>query len=56
MLLEKITWPVEDSDDDFDIESSCRVTGFLRMFIEPGSNTLFGKCTDLYRNASISQG
>ncbi|KAI3377244.1 hypothetical protein L3Q82_008486, partial [Scortum barcoo] len=35
MLLGKITWPVEDSDDeDFDIESTCRITGFLRMFIE----------------------
>ncbi|KAK6322598.1 hypothetical protein J4Q44_G00073900 [Coregonus suidteri] len=35
MLLEKITWPVEDSDDeDFDLDTTCRITGFLRMFIE----------------------
>ncbi|XP_054871981.1 uncharacterized protein LOC118470840 isoform X2 [Amphiprion ocellaris] len=39
MLLEKITWPAEDSDDeDFDIESTCRITGFLRMFIETASS------------------
>lgn len=39
MLLEKITWPVEDSDDeDFDLESSCRISGFLRMFIEMASS------------------
>ncbi|KAK0145252.1 hypothetical protein N1851_015848 [Merluccius polli] len=38
MLLQKITWPVEDSDDeDFDLESTCRITGFLRMFIETGT-------------------
>uniref|UniRef100_A0AAV2MJG4 Uncharacterized protein n=1 Tax=Knipowitschia caucasica TaxID=637954 RepID=A0AAV2MJG4_KNICA len=37
MLLERIIWPVEDSDEDFDIESICRrITGFLRMFIETG--------------------
>lgn len=42
MLLEKITWPTEDSDnEDFDIEATCRITGFLRMFIETGINTLF---------------
>ncbi|CAJ1053415.1 uncharacterized protein LOC115548715 isoform X1 [Xyrichtys novacula] len=39
MLLQKITWPVEDSDDeDFDVESTCRITGFLRMFIETASS------------------
>ncbi|XP_051809923.1 uncharacterized protein LOC110970857 isoform X1 [Acanthochromis polyacanthus] len=39
MLLEKITWPAEDSDDeDFDIESTCRITGFLRLFIETASS------------------
>ncbi|CAJ1066513.1 uncharacterized protein LOC123481866 [Xyrichtys novacula] len=39
MLLQKITWPVEDSDgEDFDIESTCRITGFLRMFIETASS------------------
>ncbi|KAL7401179.1 hypothetical protein ABVT39_024300 [Epinephelus coioides] len=39
MLLEKITWPAEDSDDeDFDIESTCHITGLLRMFIETASS------------------
>ncbi|KAK6297139.1 hypothetical protein J4Q44_G00317220 [Coregonus suidteri] len=39
MLLEKITWPVEDSDDeDFDLDTTCRITGFLRMFIETASS------------------
>ncbi|XP_049912618.1 uncharacterized protein LOC126397713 isoform X1 [Epinephelus moara] len=39
MLLEKITWPCEDSDDeDFDIESTCLITSFLRMFIETASS------------------
>ncbi|KAJ8245151.1 hypothetical protein GJAV_G00274630 [Gymnothorax javanicus] len=39
MLLEKITWPVEDSDDeDFDMESTCRITGFQRTFIETASS------------------
>ncbi|XP_077378930.1 G2/M phase-specific E3 ubiquitin-protein ligase-like [Festucalex cinctus] len=38
MVLEKITWPVEDIDEDFDIESMCRITGFLRMFIENASS------------------
>ncbi|XP_077947846.1 uncharacterized protein LOC120823632 [Gasterosteus aculeatus] len=39
MLLEEITWPVEDSDDeDFDLDTTCRITGFLRMFIETASS------------------
>lgn len=41
MVLDKITWPVEDSDDEdeeFDIECRCRITGFLRMFIETASS------------------
>ncbi|XP_076829586.1 uncharacterized protein LOC143475590 isoform X1 [Brachyhypopomus gauderio] len=39
MLLDKIIWPVEDSDDDdeFDVETTCRITGFLRLFIETAS-------------------
>ncbi|KAK6299081.1 hypothetical protein J4Q44_G00305910 [Coregonus suidteri] len=37
MLLEKITWPVEDSDDE-DFDTTCRITGFLRMFIETASS------------------
>ena len=57
MFLQKITWPAEDSDDeDFDLESTCRITGFLRMFIETGINTLFGLCIALFSNASMSHG
>nr|XP_046267505.1 uncharacterized protein LOC124071110 [Scatophagus argus] len=38
MVLQKITWPVEDSDDeDFDVENVCRITGFLRTFVEAAS-------------------
>ncbi|XP_076855207.1 uncharacterized protein LOC143510082 isoform X1 [Brachyhypopomus gauderio] len=39
MLLDKIIWPVEDNDDDdeFDVETTCRITGFLRLFIETAS-------------------
>lgn len=54
--LKKITWPVEDSDDeDFDIESTCRVTGFLRIVIEGGINTLFGICIDLFTKLSLKE-
>ncbi|KAM6997496.1 G2/M phase-specific E3 ubiquitin-protein ligase-like isoform 6-T6 [Tautogolabrus adspersus] len=41
MFLDKITWPVEDSDDEdegLDIECKCRITGFLRVFIETASS------------------
>ncbi|XP_065805904.1 uncharacterized protein [Labrus bergylta] len=39
MFLDKITWPVEDSDDEeLDIECKCCITGFLRMFIETASS------------------
>lgn len=40
ILLGKIIWPVEDSDDEeFDLESKCRITGFLRMFSETASSS-----------------
>ncbi|XP_072563412.1 G2/M phase-specific E3 ubiquitin-protein ligase-like [Paramormyrops kingsleyae] len=41
MLLGKITWPVEESDDEddeCDVETKCRIAGFLRMFIETASS------------------
>ena len=56
MLLEKITWPVEDSDEDFDLDTIYCTTGFLRMFIETGINTLFGLCIALLTNASMCHG
>ena len=38
LLLDKIIWPVMDSDDDeeWDVDSMCLITGFLRTFIETG--------------------
>lgn len=42
MVIDKITWPAQDSDDEeFDVESMCRITGFLRIFIETGIGTFF---------------
>lgn len=43
MVIDKITWPAQDSDEDeeFDVESMCRITGFLRIFIETGIGTFF---------------
>ncbi|XP_065809230.1 uncharacterized protein [Labrus bergylta] len=38
MFLDKITWPVEDSDEELDIECKCRITGFLRVFLETASS------------------
>ncbi|KAJ8340592.1 hypothetical protein SKAU_G00352250 [Synaphobranchus kaupii] len=39
MILDKIIWPSPDSDDDdsLDLESSCRLTGFIRQYIENGN-------------------
>lgn len=39
MLLEKINWPTEDANEDSDVslEDACRVTGFMRTFIENGN-------------------
>jgi len=38
MVLEKIKWPTEDEDEDSDVslEDTCRITGFLRTFIQNG--------------------
>ncbi|XP_030227057.1 uncharacterized protein LOC115554440 [Gadus morhua] len=49
MLLQKITWPVEDSDDeDLDLESTCHVTGFLRLFIETASSGTLAQLLTLW--------
>ncbi|XP_051989522.1 uncharacterized protein LOC127648798 isoform X2 [Xyrauchen texanus] len=34
MILERIHWPTEDEDSEVSIEETCRLTGFLRTFIE----------------------
>ncbi|MEQ2243718.1 hypothetical protein ILYODFUR_009706 [Ilyodon furcidens] len=39
MLLDNVTWPVMDTDDEHcDVESMCHVTGFPRTFIETASS------------------
>lgn len=40
--LGKINWPTEDEDEDTDVslEDTCRITGFLRTFIENGKYVL----------------
>ncbi|KAL6464611.1 hypothetical protein MHYP_G00269280 [Metynnis hypsauchen] len=40
IILEKIIWPAPDSDEDMDdqLEDSCKVTGFLRQYIEHGTS------------------
>ncbi|KAK9513246.1 hypothetical protein VZT92_026795 [Zoarces viviparus] len=45
MVLGKIKWPTEDEDEDHDVslEDTCRITGFLRTFIESASPSILGK-------------
>ncbi|KAL6459657.1 hypothetical protein MHYP_G00314160 [Metynnis hypsauchen] len=40
IILEKTIWPAPDSDEDMDdqLEDSCKVTGFLRQYIEHGTS------------------
>ncbi|XP_035851647.1 uncharacterized protein LOC116050146 isoform X3 [Sander lucioperca] len=35
VLLQRLTWPREDSDDDDDcsVDTKCRISGYLRQFI-----------------------
>lgn len=42
MVLEKINWPTQDEDEDREVslEDTCRITGFLRTFIENGKYVL----------------
>lgn len=43
MVLDKINWPTQDEEEDSDVslEDTCRITGFLRTFVENGKL----KCT-----------
>ncbi|MEQ2176523.1 hypothetical protein GOODEAATRI_028815, partial [Goodea atripinnis] len=36
IILDKITWPTHDDEEDIEVslEDTCRVSGFLRTFIE----------------------
>lgn len=43
MVLDKINWPTQEEDEDSDVslEDTCRITGFLRTFIENGTLITF---------------
>ncbi|KAL7834131.1 hypothetical protein AOLI_G00290910 [Acnodon oligacanthus] len=43
MILDKTVWPAPDSDEDVDyqLEGSCKVTGFLRQYTEHGGCSRF---------------
>uniref|UniRef100_UPI0037E8F1A3 G2/M phase-specific E3 ubiquitin-protein ligase-like n=1 Tax=Semicossyphus pulcher TaxID=241346 RepID=UPI0037E8F1A3 len=45
MVLEKINWPSQDQEEESDVslEDACRITGYLRTFIENASPNLLGK-------------
>ncbi|KAI9522077.1 hypothetical protein NQZ68_039900 [Dissostichus eleginoides] len=36
VILQRITWPRDDEDDDCSVDTKCRVSGYLRRFIENG--------------------
>ncbi|XP_034095626.1 uncharacterized protein LOC117561984 isoform X4 [Gymnodraco acuticeps] len=50
MVLEKINWPTQDEDEDSEVslEDSCRLTGFLRTFIEMASPVILGKLVQFW--------
>lgn len=42
--MQHITWPHEDdddNDDDYSLDTKCRISGYLRCFIENGMCTEF---------------
>ncbi|XP_031171600.1 uncharacterized protein LOC116061499 isoform X2 [Sander lucioperca] len=45
MVLDKINWPTQDEEEDSDVslEDTCRITGFLRTFVENASPNILGK-------------
>ena len=47
VLLQRLTWPREDSDDDDDcsVDTKCRISGYLRQFIANG------RCTETLGSA-----
>lgn len=46
VLLRRIVWPTDDDDDDYPVETKCRVTGYLRQFI---LNATSGELTNLIK-------
>lgn len=48
MILEKIRWP-DDSEEDFSLEDTCLITGFLRTFIEHGIKPYLANIEFLYQ-------
>ncbi|XP_058630028.1 G2/M phase-specific E3 ubiquitin-protein ligase-like [Onychostoma macrolepis] len=37
IILQHITWPHEDDDDDYSLDTKCCISGYLRHFIENAS-------------------
>lgn len=49
VLLQRITWPCEggSDDDDCSVETTCRMSGYLRQFIGEGRFTCLKGLTNL---------
>nr|XP_055036497.1 G2/M phase-specific E3 ubiquitin-protein ligase-like [Misgurnus anguillicaudatus] len=52
-VLDKINWPVQDEDSDVSLEDTCRITGFLRTFIENASSRLPEKLVQFWVGWSV---
>lgn len=50
MVLDKINWPTQDEEEDSDVslEDTCRITGFLRTFVENASPNILGKLVQFW--------
>ncbi|XP_074519367.1 uncharacterized protein LOC141785115 [Halichoeres trimaculatus] len=49
MVLDKIHWPTQDLEDsDVPLEDACRITGFLRTFVENSSPSILGKLLEFW--------
>ncbi|CAB1437079.1 unnamed protein product [Pleuronectes platessa] len=55
MVLDKIKWPTQDEEEDSDVslEDTCRITGFLRTFIENASPNFLGKLLEFWVGWSV---
>ncbi|MEQ2273593.1 hypothetical protein XENORESO_006221 [Xenotaenia resolanae] len=50
IILDKITWPTHDDEEDIEVslEDTCRVSGFLRTFIENASSKQLEKLVQFW--------
>ncbi len=53
IILQHITWPHEDDDDDYSLDTKCRISGYLRHFIENGMCTEFESGRLLFKQLVI---